>query len=79
MPPRAEIPFHFEVDDRGRRAVHADAQPVADAHAVADRHRDAGAGRRGRDGAQPAVAAGFGVGGLLVGVIGGIVLRRRRR
>jgi LPXTG-motif cell wall-anchored protein len=27
----------------------------------------------------PAAAAGFGVAGLLIGVIGGIALRRRRR
>ena len=62
----------------GHRAVDADAEPVGDAHAVADRHARRACGRRPKTESKPAVAAGFGVGGLLVGVVGGIVLRRRR-
>ena len=78
VPPKAEVPFHFEVEIQGTAQSDADAEPVGDAHAVADRHARRRWPADDEDGSKPAVAAGFGVGGLLVGVVGGIVLRRRR-
>jgi hypothetical protein len=75
-PPRAEIPFHFEV------TVEGDAEPTptpspspspspsptpSPAPTVSE-NGGAGAG----------AAVGFGVGGLLIGAAGGLVLRRRR-
>jgi hypothetical protein len=76
VPPKAEVPFHFEVEVQGAAQSTPTPSPsptptpsptATPAPAVDD-----------QDGVEPAVAAGFGVGGLLVGVVGGIVLRRRR-
>ena len=74
-PPRAEIPFHFEVSVEGAAqstptaspSPSPTASPTATPALAAD-----------DDGVQPAIAVAFGVGGLLIGVVGGIVLRRRR-
>jgi hypothetical protein len=76
-PPKAEIPFHFEVALEGDAEPEpaatpvATAKPKATATPVAD--DDDGGG-----GASPALAAGFGVGGLLVGAVAGLALVRRR-
>jgi hypothetical protein len=75
-PPRAEIPFHFEVTVEGEAQATATpspspsptASPTPTPAPTVEEEGGAGAG----------VAVGFGVGGLLVGVVGGLVLRRRR-
>lgn len=77
-PPRAEVPFHFELDIRGEAQATPTASPspsptpTPTATAAPEPAED-------DDGPEPALAAMFGVGGLLVGVIVGIVLRQRRR
>jgi Ca-activated chloride channel family protein len=76
VPPKAEVPFHFEVEVQGTAqstptpspSPSPSPTPTATPAPVAPDD----------DGVEPAVAAGFGVGGLLIGVIGGIALRRRR-
>jgi hypothetical protein len=74
VPPKAEVPFHFEVEVQGTAqstptpSPSPTPTPTATPAPVVD----------DQDGVEPAVAAAFGVGGLLIGVVGGIVLRRRR-
>jgi hypothetical protein len=76
-PPKAEIPFHFELAVEGTAAPEpspaATATPSAPPKATATP-----APAASDEGTSPAVAAAAGVGGLLAGVIGGIGLRRRR-
>jgi hypothetical protein len=72
-PPRAEIPFHFTVSVEG--AVQPTPTPVRTATA-----RPAATATPARSGGGGAgAAAGVGVGGLLIGLIAGLVLRRARR
>jgi hypothetical protein len=74
-PPKAEIPFHFELSLEGTPRSEPAATPVATPKPKATATpapADDGGG-----GASPALAAGFGVGGLLVGVFAGLALRRR--
>ena len=71
-PPRAEIPFHFEV------TVEGDAQPAATpSPSPSPTPTAAPAPDSGDDTPAPAIVAG--VGGLLAGAAGSVVLRRRRR
>ena len=78
-PPKVEIPFHFEIALDGtataRQAPAATATPKPSATATPS--ASPGGGKQKDNGA--AVAAGVGVGGLLIGVIAGIALRRNRR
>jgi hypothetical protein len=77
-PPKAEIPFHFEVALEGDAQTEPSATPVATAtpepKATATPAPSSDGG-----GTSPAVAAGFGVAGLLVGAAAGFLLRRRSR
>jgi hypothetical protein len=75
-PPKAEIPFHFEVALEGEAQAEPSATPIATPSATAT---PAGqADDQGDGGTSPALAAGFGVGGLLVGAFAGSALVRRR-
>jgi hypothetical protein len=77
-PPKAEIPFEFELQVEGVAQTEPAATPTPTPTASATRE-PASSPEADEDGPAPAVAAGAGVGGLLLGVIGGIVLRQRRR
>jgi hypothetical protein len=77
-PPRAEIPFTFQAEVQGT------AQPLATPTATPTPARTpvataAPPRAEASAGPGPAVAAGAGLGGLLIGVIGGIARRQRRR
>jgi Ca-activated chloride channel homolog len=70
--PKAEIPFHFEVALEGEAQAEPSATPVATATpSPTATPSDSGGGT------SPALAAGFGVGGLLVGVAVGFGLRAK--
>jgi hypothetical protein len=75
-PPKAEIPFHFEVALEGQAQTEPSATPVATptpkatATATPAPEEDGG-------GTSPAMAAGFGVAGLALGALAGFALRRR--
>jgi hypothetical protein len=77
-PPKAEIPFHFEVALEGTAKPEPSATPIAtptpSPKVTTTPTPDSGGG----GGASPALAAGFGVGGLLVGAVAGLALVRRR-
>jgi Ca-activated chloride channel homolog len=75
-PPKAEIPFHFAISVEGQEQPRATPTPTPSPTATATATASPGDGGSGGSGA---VAAGAGVGGLLIGVIGGIAMRRRRR
>jgi Ca-activated chloride channel family protein len=75
-PPRAEIPFHFDVEVQGTAQSTPTPSPTPSPTATPTATPEPVA--PDEDGVEPAVAAAFGVGGLLIGVIGGIALRRRR-
>jgi hypothetical protein len=75
-PPRAEIPIEFEATIEGTEQPVETPTPTPSPSPTPT----ATAAEADEDGsATPAAAAGFGVAGLLIGVIGGIALRRRRR
>jgi hypothetical protein len=77
-PPKAEIPFHFELSVEG--AATPEPSPAATATLSAPPKATATPVPAADDeGTSPAVAAVAGVGGLVAGVIGGIGLRGRRR
>jgi hypothetical protein len=76
-PPRAEVPFHFEVEIEGDAQSTPTPTPSPSPTATATPAPTA-APEADDSGPKPAVAAGFGVGGLLAGVIAGIALRRRK-
>jgi hypothetical protein len=75
-PPKAEIPFHFEIALEGTAQAEPSATPVATAtpkpKATATPALEDGGG-----GTSPAMAAGFGVVGLALGAAAGFALRRR--
>jgi hypothetical protein len=73
-PPKAEIPFHFELTLEGQAQTEPSATPVATA---TPKPKATATPAPGDDGTSPAMAAGFGVAGLAVGVAAGFVLRRR--
>jgi len=75
-PPRAEIPFHFDVEVQGTAQSTPTPSPSPTPSPTATATPEPVVAEE--DGVKPAVAAGFGIGGLLAGVIGGIALRRRR-
>jgi hypothetical protein len=75
-PPRAEIPFHFEVQVDGA----ATATPTASPSRTPTPSPTPTATPVPEDsGVAPGIAGLVGVGGLLAGALGGIALRRRRR
>jgi hypothetical protein len=77
-PPKAEIPFHFEVEVEGEAQAtptpSPSPSPTASPTPTATPEPE-----DEEDGVSPGLVAGFGAGGLLVGVISGLALRRRRR
>jgi Ca-activated chloride channel family protein len=78
-PPRSEIPFTFTATISGQAVPSTTDTPTPTATPSATatpavRKSEASAG-----GTSPAVAAVFGVGGILIGVVAGIARRRRRR
>ena len=75
-PPRAEVPFHFEVEIQGTAQSTPTPSPSPTPSPTATPTPEPVI--EDDDGVKPAVAAGFGVGGLLIGVIAGILLWRRR-
>jgi hypothetical protein len=77
-PPKAEIPFHFELSAEG--AATPEPSPAATAAPSPPPQATATPVPAAHDeGASPAIAAVAGVGGLVAGAIGGIGLRARRR
>jgi len=76
-PPKAEIPFHFEIALEGQAQAEPSATPISTptpkATPTPTPTPDAGGGT------SPAVAAGFGVAGLVAGAAVGFALRRRPR
>ncbi len=76
-PPRAEIPFHFTVSVEGAVQPTPTPTPVRTPTPTATARPTATPSASGAGGGGAAAAAGAGVGGLLIGVIAGIALRRR--
>jgi hypothetical protein len=75
-PPRAEIPFHFTISLEGAEQPRATATPTPKPTTTPTPTASPGGEGSGGSGA---VVAGAGVGGLLIGVIAGIAMRRNRR
>jgi hypothetical protein len=73
--PKAEIPFHFEVSLEGTPQPEPSATAIATA-TPRPTATPAPAAKAG-GGATPVLAAGFGAGGLLAGILAGRALRRR--
>lgn len=78
-PPKAEIPFHFEVALEGTAQTEPKATPVATATPAKPKATASPAPADDGGETSPALAAGFGIGGLLVGAVAGLALARRRR
>ena len=74
---KAEVPFTFTVALEGQ--AQAEPSPTPTPSPTPEASAAPPATAEEPDDSTPAVAAGAGVGGLLLGVVGGIVLRRRRR
>jgi hypothetical protein len=74
-PPKAEIPFHFDVSVEGAAQATPTPTPSPSPTASPTPAPEAADGSGGGAG----VAAAVGVGGLAVGAVGGLALRRRRR
>jgi Ca-activated chloride channel family protein len=72
-PPRAEIPFHFRLSVEGTPTPEPVATPVA-----TPKPRPTATPSDAEPGASPALAAGVGLGGVVVGAFAGVALRRRR-
>jgi hypothetical protein len=78
QPPKAEIPFHFTLQVEGTAIPEASptatatAKPKATATATPTPEVEAEGG-----GTSAGVAAGLGIGGLLIGALGGLALTRR--
>lgn len=81
-PPKAEIPFTFTVAVEGQAQSEPSPSPTSTSTATPTASADATASPASVEsdtGASPALAAGIGVGGLLVGVLAGLGLRSRQR
>jgi hypothetical protein len=74
---KAEIPITFTVAVEGQAQAEPSPTPTPSPTPEASAAPPAQNDEPADDDAKPAVAAAAGVGGLLVGVVGGIVLRRR--
>ncbi len=75
-PPKAEIPFHFQISLEGTAQAEPQSTPVATATPKPTATATATAGDGG--GTSPAVAVAAGIAGLAVGTAAGLALRRRR-
>jgi Ca-activated chloride channel family protein len=75
---KAEIPFTLTVAVEGQAQAEPSPSPTPTPSPTAAATASPAATPDEGDDSTPAVAAGAGVGGLLIGVVGGIVLRRRR-
>jgi hypothetical protein len=78
-PPRSEIPFTFTATIDGQAEPSTTDTPTPAPTAARTALPSAGAHDVDEDGPSAALAAGFGVGGILIGVVAGIARRRRRR
>jgi Ca-activated chloride channel family protein len=78
-PPRSEIPFTFTATISGQAQPSTTDTPTPTATPSATAKPLVRESAAGADGPPPAVAAAFGVGGILIGVVAGIARRRRRR
>jgi hypothetical protein len=76
-PPRAEIPFHFQLSVEGTPQAEPAATPVATPKPRPTATPTPAPAAK-ESGASPALAAGVGLGGVVLGAIGGVALRRRR-
>jgi Ca-activated chloride channel family protein len=78
--PKVELPFHFELAVEGAAVPEPASTPVATPtpRATASARPTPAATPAAGGGASAGVVAGFGVGALLIGALGGVVLRRRR-
>jgi hypothetical protein len=76
-PPKAEIPFHFEIALEGAAQEEPSATPVATPTPTPTPTATPAPASDDGGGTSPAVAAGFGVAGLAVGAAVGFALRRR--
>jgi Ca-activated chloride channel family protein len=74
--PKAEIPFTFQLSVEGTAQAEPKATPVA-TKTPKPAPTPTPTPAEASGGASPALAAGFGVGGLLLGALGGLALRRR--
>jgi len=75
-PPKAEIPFHFEIALEGQAQTEPSATPVA-TPTPKPKATVTPAASQGGGGTSPALAAGFGLAGLVAGAAVGFALRRR--
>jgi hypothetical protein len=79
-PPRVEIPFHFELELVGTPEPTPTPEPTSTPSPTTTPSPTAEPAEEPREyGPTAMAAAGAGVAGLLMGVIGGIIRRRRRR
>jgi Ca-activated chloride channel homolog len=78
-PPKAEIPFHFEIALEGDAQTEPSATPVTTATPAKPKATATPAPADEGGGTSPALAAGFGVAGLAAGAAVGFALRRRPR
>ena len=76
-PPKAEIPFHFELALEGSAQAEPKATPVATATPKPKATATPAPSPESGGGTSPALAAGFGVAGLAFGAAVGFALRRR--
>jgi hypothetical protein len=76
-PPKAEIPFHFEIALEGTAETEPAATPVATA-TPKPKATATPATKVDGGGASPALAAGFGLAGLACGAVAGFALTRPR-
>jgi hypothetical protein len=79
-PPRSELPFSFEAVVEGEAQANATPTPTPTSTATPTATATASAAAVKADdaGPPPELAAGVGVGGILIGVVAGIARRRRR-
>ena len=78
-PPRSEIPFTFTATIDGQAKPSTTETPTPTPSAARTATPSARARDIDEDGPSAALAAGFGVGGILIGVVAGIARRQRRR
>jgi hypothetical protein len=77
-PPRSELPFSFEAIVEGEAQANATPAPTATPTATASAAATRAPAKADDAGPPPELAAGVGVGGILIGVVAGIARRRRR-
>jgi hypothetical protein len=77
-PPRSELPFSFEAVVEGAAQPNATPSPTATPNATVEATATPAPAKADDAGPPPQLAAGVGVGGILIGVVAGIARRRRR-